>query len=67
MRKVPCPTQDVRSRPTERILRMSCWGDSSKAKYRQRPPCRQISLAKPAASVVLAVPAVPVMRMLLPS
>jgi hypothetical protein len=52
--------------PIERMLRMICRGDSSKAKYKQRSPRRQAASTRCAAMLVLPVPEVPEIKMLLP-
>lgn len=65
-RKMRFFSQGPRSRPMERMLRTSWPSDSSKAKYRQCSPRRQVASAKCAARLVLPVPAVPVMSTLLP-
>src|SRR5659263_319469 len=62
----PASTQRARSRPTEAMLRRISAGDSSKLKKSTLSPRSQAALAKLAASVVLPVPAVPLIRMLLP-
>src|SRR4051812_44208130 len=48
------------------MLRITCCGDSSKAKYRQRSFRLHASYAKLAAILVFPVPAVPETRILLP-
>ena len=58
-RSSPFLIQGLRSTPMLFMLRTSCAGDSSKAKYRQRSPRAQAALAKCAARLVLPVPAVP--------
>ena len=67
MRSWPDATCSCRLIFIDAMLRNSCAGDSSKANRMQRPPSWHIFSAKPAARVVLAVPAVPVMSTLLPS
>ena len=52
--------------PPERMLRKIWLGDSSKAKYKQRSPREQAESAKKDARLDLPVPAVPVIKMLLP-
>ncbi len=62
----PLLTHGLRSMPIERMLRTICFGDSSKAKYRQRSPRRHAASTKCAATLVLPAPDVPDRRMLLP-
>ena len=53
-RSKPFLTHGSRSSPIERMLRMICCGDSSKAKYRQRSPRSQAASAKCAGEAGLA-------------
>ena len=65
-RKRPFFTQGCSSTPMERMLRMSCAGDSSKAKYMHFSPRLQAACTRYAAMLVLPVPDVPETRMVLP-
>ena len=62
----PLRTCRSRSMPIERMLRRTCFADSSKARKRHRSPRRHPASTKEAARLVFPEPGVPVMSTLLP-